>query len=246
MNRRITPDEESPLLELFETLTPPLEDEGFSGNVVRRISRRLWVRRIALGTATLVGGVLAFGPFSELAVFLAQGVIVIATRWNDPAWLGAEPGAPDRGPVGCRLARGDTIVATIARPSLPCVPSKFQTLPCRPSDRATVWLDAKLWVAGQGAPPRSGQGRLDSPLRRHGGYGFRKAQVNILRRFTVCPQARPRTDKAGTPRRDWCDHKDGPPASARHTDYIGYWLKVLRDDGRIISRAATGNCSFIG
>ncbi len=87
MNRRITPDEESPLSELFETLTPPLEDEGFSGNVVRRISRRLWVRRIALGTATPVGGVLAFGPFSELAVFLAQGVIEIATRWNDPAWL---------------------------------------------------------------------------------------------------------------------------------------------------------------
>ncbi len=28
-----------------------------------------------------------------------------------------------------------------------------------------------------------------------------------------------------------------PPASAHHTDYIGYWLKVLRDDGRIISRA---------
>ena len=35
----------------------------------------------------VVGGVLALGPVTELAVWLAQSLMVAATHWNDPAWL---------------------------------------------------------------------------------------------------------------------------------------------------------------
>lgn len=93
-DRPVTPEEEGRLSEFFETLTTPLEDEGFSANVVRRIRRRVWLRRVVLGTAVIVGGVLAFGPLSELSVLisglpvlLSEGLVTVATSWNDPAWL---------------------------------------------------------------------------------------------------------------------------------------------------------------
>lgn len=92
--RPITPVEEGRLSELFETLTPPLEDEGFSAIVLRRIRRRVWLRRAVLGAAVIVGGALALGPLSELSVLIAglpavlsEGLIATATNWNDPAWL---------------------------------------------------------------------------------------------------------------------------------------------------------------
>ena len=87
MSSPVTPGEEHRLSELFQTLNPPLRDEGFTGIVSRRIRRRLWLRRIVLGTAVLVGEILALGPVSELAVLLAEGLIEAATRWHDPAWL---------------------------------------------------------------------------------------------------------------------------------------------------------------
>ena len=90
----MTPGEEGRLWELFETLAPPLEDEGFSANVLRRIGRRAWLRRIVLGTAVAVGGLLALGPLSELSVLLSglpallsEGLVTVAMSWNDPAWL---------------------------------------------------------------------------------------------------------------------------------------------------------------
>ena len=100
-DRPVTPEEEGRLSELFEALTPPLENEGFSANVVRRIRRRVWLRRVVLGTAVVVGGVLALGPLSELSVLISElsvlisgvpvllsdGLITVATSWNDPAWL---------------------------------------------------------------------------------------------------------------------------------------------------------------
>ena len=93
-DRPATPEEEGRLSELFEALTPPLQDEGFSANVVGRIRRRVWLRRVVLGTAVVVGGVLAFGPLSELSVLvsglpvlLSEGLVTVATSWNDPAWL---------------------------------------------------------------------------------------------------------------------------------------------------------------
>lgn len=94
LDRPMTPEEEGRLSELFETLTPPLEDEGFSADVLRRIRRRAWLRRAVLGTAVMVGGVLALGPLSELSILLSglpallsEGLVTVATSWNDPAWL---------------------------------------------------------------------------------------------------------------------------------------------------------------
>ena len=94
LDRPVTPDEESRISELFEALAPPLEDKGFSALVVRRIRRRVWSRRVVLGAAVIAGSVLALGPLSELSVLVAglpvllsEGLVTVATNWNDPAWL---------------------------------------------------------------------------------------------------------------------------------------------------------------
>ena len=94
LDRPLTPEEEGRLSELFEALTPTLEDKGFSAYVLRRIRRRAWLRRAVLGTAVIVGSVLALGPLSELSVLLSglpallsEGLVTVATSWNDPAWL---------------------------------------------------------------------------------------------------------------------------------------------------------------
>lgn len=87
MDRTVAPEGERQLSELFQTLNPPLGDEGFSDTVLRRVRRRLWLRRVVLGTAAVVGGVLAVGPLFELATLLSEGLVTAATRWNDPAWL---------------------------------------------------------------------------------------------------------------------------------------------------------------
>jgi hypothetical protein len=51
-------DAEDRLLEAM-LRSEPIADEGFSGRVVSRIRRRLWVQRLALPSAMLIGGAIA-------------------------------------------------------------------------------------------------------------------------------------------------------------------------------------------
>ena len=45
----------------------PIADNGFSDRVVRRIRHKLWVRRITLPVAVLIGLAVAFRPMAALA-----------------------------------------------------------------------------------------------------------------------------------------------------------------------------------
>ena len=67
-------DAEDRLLEsLFES--EPIADDGFSDRVVGRIRRQIWVRRLALPLAMLVGGAIAIKPASQL---VAAGLALIS------------------------------------------------------------------------------------------------------------------------------------------------------------------------
>lgn len=50
----------------------PIADDGFSDRIVRRIRRRLWVRRLAISVAAIIGGAVALNPLASLVAFLAE------------------------------------------------------------------------------------------------------------------------------------------------------------------------------
>ena len=64
-------DAEDRLLEsMFES--PPLADDGFSVEIVRKVNRKLWFRRLTLPVAAVVGGAIAFKPLTGLVTTLAN------------------------------------------------------------------------------------------------------------------------------------------------------------------------------
>ena len=58
-------DAEDRLLEsMFDAA--PIADNGFSGQIVKRIRRKLWIRRLTLPLAVLLGLLLAFRPMAAV------------------------------------------------------------------------------------------------------------------------------------------------------------------------------------
>jgi hypothetical protein len=80
-------DAEDRLLEsMFRS--EPVADEGFSRRVVSRIQRRLWIQRLALPVAMLVGGAIAIKPATQLVIaaskllaIVPQGMLNIPATW---------------------------------------------------------------------------------------------------------------------------------------------------------------------
>ena len=63
-------DEQDRMLEsLFASA--PIEDDGFSARVLGRIRRRIWLRRLALPVAAVVGALVSFKPLAGLLKGLA-------------------------------------------------------------------------------------------------------------------------------------------------------------------------------
>lgn len=69
---RLKDKEDLKLESLFRS--SPIEDAGFSGRVVSRIRRQIWIRRLALPIAFVVGGAVAVKPLSQLVMAL-YGVV---------------------------------------------------------------------------------------------------------------------------------------------------------------------------
>ena len=64
-------DEDDRLLEsMFESA--PVADDGFSATVVRRIRRRLWLRRLTVPVAALIGGAIAIKPLGDFVAAAAS------------------------------------------------------------------------------------------------------------------------------------------------------------------------------
>ncbi len=64
-------DNEDRLLESMFT-SEPIADNGFSEQIVRRVRRKLFVRRLTLPIAALIGGTLAYKPLAGLVTTLYQ------------------------------------------------------------------------------------------------------------------------------------------------------------------------------
>ena len=80
-------DAEDRLLEsMFQS--EQIADDGFSRRVLTRIRRRLWIQRLALPVAMLVGGAIAIKPATQLVIaasklltVVPQGMLDAPTDW---------------------------------------------------------------------------------------------------------------------------------------------------------------------
>ena len=55
----------------------PVADDGFSKRIERRIRRQLWVRRLALPGALVIGGSIAVQPLADLLTALFRFISVL-------------------------------------------------------------------------------------------------------------------------------------------------------------------------
>ena len=80
-------DAEDRLLESMFA-AEPIADDGFSKRVVSKVRRRLWIRRLALPVAMLIGGGIAAKPLAQLGLaasklltVMPQELLAIPTDW---------------------------------------------------------------------------------------------------------------------------------------------------------------------
>ncbi len=66
-------DAEDRLLESMFA-SEPIADDGFSKRVVKQVRRRMWLRRVTLPVAALIGLTIAFKPVAGLVTLISQVV----------------------------------------------------------------------------------------------------------------------------------------------------------------------------
>lgn len=75
MAERLKDKHDAELEALFRSA--PLEDDGFSEQVVARVRRGIWIRRWTLPLAVLIGGLIAAKPAAQLLLAMAKIITVL-------------------------------------------------------------------------------------------------------------------------------------------------------------------------
>ncbi len=70
MAERLKDDVDRKLEALFRS--EPVQDDGFSARVVSRVRRQMWVQRLSLPAAFVIGAIFAAKPFVQLVEFIPQ------------------------------------------------------------------------------------------------------------------------------------------------------------------------------
>jgi hypothetical protein len=79
-------DDEKDWLAAFAPANTDFAAEPFTGRVVRRVRRRLWIRGAVLGAACVLGVVTALGPLYDLIDRVAMGFRTAPVQWHDATW----------------------------------------------------------------------------------------------------------------------------------------------------------------
>lgn len=82
MAEKVKDAEDRMLESLFAS--DSIADDGFSAQIVHRINRRLWLRRLTLPTAVLIGGTISFKPLAGLAAMLGNFVGAVQIDFLGP------------------------------------------------------------------------------------------------------------------------------------------------------------------
>lgn len=110
MVERMKDKEDQALEALFRS--EPLQDAGFSRRVLKRVRRRIWLRRLALPVALVMGGAVAFQP----AVEVGGALLGLVSGLSAGSQLISEGSLAKMAPAA--LLVGVTVVALIFAPLL--------------------------------------------------------------------------------------------------------------------------------
>ena len=80
---RLKDKEELRLEAMFKS--DPLPDLGFSKKVMRRVRRQMWIRRLTMPIALLIGGSIAIKPASELVITMTKVFNVLPSNLTSVA-----------------------------------------------------------------------------------------------------------------------------------------------------------------
>ena len=75
MAERLKDSEDLKLEALFRS--EPVLDDGFSARIVSRVRRRMWVRRLSLPTAFVIGAIIAAKPLMQIAALVPKVVDIV-------------------------------------------------------------------------------------------------------------------------------------------------------------------------
>ena len=75
MAERLKDDVDLKLDAMFRS--EPVQDDGFSAGIVTRVRRRMWVRRMSLPTAFVIGALIAAKPLAQLAALVPKLVSIV-------------------------------------------------------------------------------------------------------------------------------------------------------------------------
>ena len=70
MAERLKDSEDLKLEALFRSES--VLDDGFSARIVSRVRRRMWVRRLSLPTAFVIGAIIAAKPLTQIAALVPK------------------------------------------------------------------------------------------------------------------------------------------------------------------------------
>jgi hypothetical protein len=83
MAERLKDKEDKVLESLFAS--EPVPDNGFSASVMSRLRRRLWLRRLTLPAAFLIGAAIALKPLSQLAITFSRLLEILSADVGGPS-----------------------------------------------------------------------------------------------------------------------------------------------------------------
>jgi len=75
MAERLKDSEDLKLEALFRY--EPVLDDGFSARIVSRVRRRMWVRRLSLPSAFVIGAIIAAKPLMQIAALVPKVVDIV-------------------------------------------------------------------------------------------------------------------------------------------------------------------------
>jgi hypothetical protein len=75
MAEKLKDSEDLKLEALFRS--DPVPDDGFSGQIVARVRRRMWVQRLTLPAAIGIGAVIAIKPIAQLASLVPKIMAIV-------------------------------------------------------------------------------------------------------------------------------------------------------------------------